>query len=451
MSWFNNLTIRFKIFSLAGFGMFAFLSYFLYSSIISHITIQQLEQIESHSFPVLEKINAANLEFASISDNLNAAMNDEDRDLLEETRQRVVDFRQRLKDIATTDAELAQETEKLATAFDRYANANMVLAAGMIDDSIPSEEIYRRITDVKALQEAYANDYKGFERTHYQKFSNRLRQIQQDSRNTQIIGGVFGTVALLLLGVASWFIMRSIVRALNYGVTVANTIAAGNWDAPIDITTQDETGHLMQTIREMRDTIKIRLEEDKRLEQRNRQLAALNASLSGELTPEELCQRTLTHLMIMLDAQTGRVYVYDEETRHLRLKGSHATNRSEGFNADLALGEALVGQVAVTKKPLILNELPPDYLAIGSGMGHTQPASLMLLPITHDGVLLGVMEIGALRHFSNEDLALLETCGEHVAISLGMTLSRERLAAALEKSRLALVAASAPPSLSDEH
>ena len=68
MTGFQHLSVRLKILSVAGLGIFLFLAYFLYSYYIAETNIDHLRQVESHDFPVLELVNANNVEFLAISD-----------------------------------------------------------------------------------------------------------------------------------------------------------------------------------------------------------------------------------------------------------------------------------------------------------------------------------------------------------------------------------------------
>ena len=58
MTGFQHLSVRLKILSVAGLGIFLFLAYFLYSYYIAETNIDHLRQVESHDFPVLELVNA---------------------------------------------------------------------------------------------------------------------------------------------------------------------------------------------------------------------------------------------------------------------------------------------------------------------------------------------------------------------------------------------------------
>ncbi|MEP5284678.1 MAG: hypothetical protein ABJQ33_00505, partial [Alloalcanivorax venustensis] len=99
MTGFQHLSVRLKILSVAGLGIFLFLAYFLYSYYIAETNIDHLRQVESHDFPVLELVNANNVEFLAISDAFDDAITQADAGLLDEARERSDRFLERLGDI----------------------------------------------------------------------------------------------------------------------------------------------------------------------------------------------------------------------------------------------------------------------------------------------------------------------------------------------------------------
>ena len=72
------------------------------------------------------------------------------------------------------------------------------------------------------------------------------------ARNAMI--GLGFAAVLLGLGFALW-ITRSITRPINAAVQVAQTVAAGNLTSRIEATSQDETGQLMQALKDMNDSL----------------------------------------------------------------------------------------------------------------------------------------------------------------------------------------------------
>ncbi len=92
---------------------------------------------------------------------------------------------------------------------------------------------------------------------------NSLVDIQQASLREILAGTVsagaqltnilflIGAVALLIGGVFSWAITRSITGPLNFAVSVTNRVAAGDLTSHIDSNEKDEIGQLLTALKEM--------------------------------------------------------------------------------------------------------------------------------------------------------------------------------------------------------
>jgi methyl-accepting chemotaxis protein len=64
-----------------------------------------------------------------------------------------------------------------------------------------------------------------------------------------------GGLAITLGALAAWFITRSITGPINEAVKIAETVAAGDLSSQIDVTTKDETGRLMQALKDMNESL----------------------------------------------------------------------------------------------------------------------------------------------------------------------------------------------------
>ncbi|WP_343728428.1 methyl-accepting chemotaxis protein [Duganella sp.] len=70
-------------------------------------------------------------------------------------------------------------------------------------------------------------------------------------RRTRLQVGVFALSAVVLGALIAWLITRSIVRPVGAAVRVAQTVAAGDLTSQIEVTSRDETGQLLQALKDM--------------------------------------------------------------------------------------------------------------------------------------------------------------------------------------------------------
>ncbi|WP_353154986.1 methyl-accepting chemotaxis protein [Herminiimonas fonticola] len=77
-------------------------------------------------------------------------------------------------------------------------------------------------------------------------------EIYESGRNVLI---VLGVVALMLGILLSWLLTRSITRPLGYAVSVARVVASGDLTGRIAVDSKDETGQLLQALKDMNDSL----------------------------------------------------------------------------------------------------------------------------------------------------------------------------------------------------
>ncbi len=159
------------------------------------------------------------------------------------------------------------------------------------------------------------------------------------------------------------------------------------------------------------------------------------ARMRGEPTTKELAENVLTYLAHSLKAHVGAFYRVNEE-RLIRLAGfalPHETNIP--FPEMFHRGQGLLGQAVKSGEPFILATIPENYLTIRSALGETKPASLLFVPIQHEGKVIAAIEFGTLSGFAEEHRVLVKNISEIIGVGLFSADTREQLKQLLEETR----------------
>ncbi|MYS78222.1 response regulator, partial [Streptomyces sp. SID5926] len=101
----------------------------------------------------------------------------------------------------------------------------------------------------------------------------------------------------------------------------------------------------------------------------------------------------------------------------------------------IAFGRTLVGQAARSRRTIMVNELPPGYLTISSGLGEVVPAALVLLPIVVEGQVLGVIELASVAAFSQINQDFLEMLMETIGVNVNTIVANARTDELLTESQ----------------
>ncbi|MFI5344659.1 MAG: PAS domain S-box protein, partial [Chlamydiales bacterium] len=172
------------------------------------------------------------------------------------------------------------------------------------------------------------------------------------------------------------------------------------------------------------------------LDQQNKLKGAiqeLTNSIRGELSITDVGDNLLKKIAQLIDINVGVFYFRNKD--QLELLSSYAYKVRKNLSSTFRLGEGLVGQCALEKKIIVITKVPDDYIKVHSGLGETSPTTIMVIPITFENQLLGVLEIGKMEQFSQHDLNFLESSVEAIGIILNSAIARDQLKQLLEESK----------------
>ena len=168
----------------------------------------------------------------------------------------------------------------------------------------------------------------------------------------------------------------------------------------------------------------------------------LSAAMRGDPDTRMLGQRVISQVCQYLGAQVGALYVSDGWM--LELAGGYAfsvpgemehTDGSLPAVPRFKFGEGLIGQAAHDGRLVRLQEVPPEYLMISSGLGRAAPSQLLVAPFSYNNKVVGVIELGSVQPFTAAHLQYLEQVGESIAIAFTTAKARERMDALLDETQ----------------
>lgn len=164
-------------------------------------------------------------------------------------------------------------------------------------------------------------------------------------------------------------------------------------------------------------------------------LYELNKILRSEGSCSEMVKNALDFVASHIGAGVAIMYRYDDTEKKLYPIASYAYAKADLLKSEIELGENLTGQVALERKPIILNSVPAGYLSINSAMGKADPFNVAIMPIMHNDSLTGVLELGSFKQFESNDFDFLDQALEGIAIALNVNKSREIVNGLLEHTQ----------------
>src|SRR6185503_6904317 len=108
---------------------------------------------------------------------------------------------------------------------------------------------------------------------------------------------------------------------------------------------------------------------------------------------------------------------------------------SKSLPRTLRLGEGLVGQCALEKKRILLEDVPPDYIRINSVLGSGRPANVVIMPVLFEGEVKAVIELASFGKFSEAHLSFLEQLMDSIGVVFNTIEANMRTEDLLEQSQ----------------
>jgi len=161
----------------------------------------------------------------------------------------------------------------------------------------------------------------------------------------------------------------------------------------------------------------------------------LTRGMQGNKVLMELGQVIITHLAQYLEVQIGAVYIAEENESYLTLANGYALSKKKKSIRKIVFGEGFVGQVALEKRMLQLNDIPADYFVIDSGLGEILPKYMLIIPVLYEDRVVGVVELGSIKPFTELQKNYVDMVMDSIAIAITSAQSREQVKELLEETQ----------------
>jgi signal transduction histidine kinase/HAMP domain-containing protein/CheY-like chemotaxis protein len=224
------------------------------------------------------------------------------------------------------------------------------------------------------------------------------------------------------------------VRAIS---EVASAVAAGDLTRSISVEARGEVAELTANINAMVRSLRESVEASREQDWLKSNLASIGSMVQGHRDLEIVADLIMEELAPLLGAQHGTFFIaedIDGETR-LRLIAGYGLRADKNAPIQYRIGQALIGQVAKSKQPMLVDDIPPGYIKVSSGLGEAPPANLAVLPIMFEDQVLGVIELASFTGFSRVQTDLLEQLAESLGVSVNAIIANARTDTLLEQSQ----------------
>jgi CheY-like chemotaxis protein/signal transduction histidine kinase/HAMP domain-containing protein len=247
-------------------------------------------------------------------------------------------------------------------------------------------------------------------------------------------------------GVAgTWKALTDSVNAMANSLTaqvrniadVATAVTKGDLTRQITVEAQGELDELKSNINQMIANLKETTERNQEQDWLKTNLAKFSRMMQGQKDLESVSRLIMSELTPLVSAHHGAFFIMDQDAGMptLRLIASYAYRARKHVGNRFAIGEGLVGQAALEKQPILLQNVPDDYIQITSGLGEAPPRNIIVLPILFEGEVKAVIELASFLPFSQIHQTFLDQLAESIGVVLNMISANMRTEELLEQSQ----------------
>jgi HAMP domain-containing protein/CheY-like chemotaxis protein/signal transduction histidine kinase len=206
------------------------------------------------------------------------------------------------------------------------------------------------------------------------------------------------------------------VRAIG---DVATAVTKGDLTQSITVDARGEVALLKDNVNQMIGTLAETTRVNQEQDWLKTNLARFTRMLQGQRDLLTVADQVLTELAAVVNAQHGSFFMADNDDDNrvvLQLFASYAYKERKSVSNQFRLGEGLVGQAAREKKRIVVTDVPVDYVRINSSLGESRPYNIVVVPISFEGEIKGVLELASFARFTAIQLAFLEQLVESLGI-----------------------------------
>lgn len=232
--------------------------------------------------------------------------------------------------------------------------------------------------------------------------------------------------------------LNDLVKGNQSYILFAKDIGSGKFDSPFELRSEEDV--LGNELIKMRDNLVTNARENE-----IKNWSAEGLAIFGDVLRrnnddlKSLGDEVLKQLIKYLKIDIGALFILsdEEDTQVLEMVACYAYDQKkfERQRVEIGQGHDLVGECYKEKDTIFVKEVPDNYVTIASGLGDTNPKSVVLFPLMNNNNCHGVLEVASLKMLEDHEVEFLEKLTESVASTIESVKVNEQTKKLLEDSQ----------------
>jgi|GEM_PF-3231401 len=196
-----------------------------------------------------------------------------------------------------------------------------------------------------------------------------------------------------------------------------------NTDYALPEFTLRQSDSFIEAYHELRKKLQVNALEEQQRAWRANGLAAFSELFKKKGELSVYTSQMLSTLVKYVQANQGMFFIRKEdqsEGEYLELVSTYAWDKQRFSHEDRRIFpfQGQLGQAMLEKELVFLTDVPSSYCSITSGLGKATPRNLIILPLVHQEVLYGMIELALFEPAASHEVDFLKTIGTSIAAEL---------------------------------
>jgi hypothetical protein len=227
--------------------------------------------------------------------------------------------------------------------------------------------------------------------------------------------------------------LQKVVCNLQQVVKQADVIAGGNYNSEIEPRSEKDT--MGFALKQMNTNLRQNALNNTEQNWLKDGLNELSLAISGDLSLQQRAEKAISFVGSYLKIGRGVLYIPTPDGNSLKLMSSYAYTERDKLSNEFQLGEGVIGQVALEKKPILLKNMGVHDAEIVSGTAAQLPFNTYTYPLLYENDLHGVVEIATTQTINSLEQDFLNQSSGILASYVLSSRLKEQVQVFLEQAK----------------
>ena len=250
--------------------------------------------------------------------------------------------------------------------------------------------------------------------------------------------GVFQSAYVAPYGLVAFMLIQSITITVKSAKAINENEGLGEELKLEKENLETNINERTQELQKQHDELLVHQEKEKQQAWINNGVANVNDILADNKDDfKALASKVLSELIKYVKATSGVLYMLnsdDESDAFLELIADYGcSNEIRKGKAKIYTTTGNLGVAFTENRVMVINDVPKNYIKIESGLGKSNPEALMIVPLSIDDKVFGIIEIASFNKFTKLEIEFIKRVANNIAANLNNIRMNENSAVLIKK------------------